>query len=122
MGLKVITERGPVTVYRQDKTSQNGVAYTQYSIGVASKTADGNWVNGFLDCQFKKGTDIANKSKIEITNSFYTVNEYNGKKYLKLFVLDFEVVEGGTPAPAPNNDDGFMNIPDGLEDSGLPFN
>ena len=121
MALKVVTDNKPVTVYRQDKTSSNGVAYTQYSLGVSSKDKDGNWVNGFLDCQFKKGTDIPNKAKIEITNSFYTVSEYNGKKFLKLFVLDFNIVEGGAPAPVPSGD-GFMNIPDGLDDSeGLPF-
>ncbi len=120
MGLKVITDGKAVTVYRQDKTSQNGVAYTQYSLGISSKNANGEWVNGFLDCQFKKGTDIPNKSKIEIANSFYTVSEYNGKKYTKLFVLDFTVVENGEVKTVPNNTD-FMNIPDGLDD-GFPFN
>ena len=121
MGLKVVTDNKPVTVYRQDKTSSNGVAYTQYSLGVSSKDKDGNWVNGFLDCQFKKDVNVPNKAKIEITNSFYTVSEYNGKKFLKLFVLDFNIVEGGAPAPVPSGD-GFMNIPDGLDDSeGLPF-
>lgn len=25
------------------------------------------------------------------------------------------------PRPVPNNDDGFMSIPDGIEDEGLPF-
>lgn len=121
MGLKTVTDNKPVTVYRQDKTSNNGVAYTQYSLGVSSKDKDGNWVNGFLDCQFKKGTDIPNKAKIEITNSFYTVSEYNEKKYLKLFVLDFNIVEGGNqPAPTPSGDD-FMSIPDDVSDSGLPF-
>lgn len=124
MGLKVTTDGRAVTVYANEKTTQNGGKFTTYSIGVASKDKDGNWVNGFLDCQFKKGVEIANKTKIEISNSFYTVNEYNGKKYLKLFILDFAVTEQGEvpqPAPAPS-DDGFMNIPDGLEDGGLPFN
>lgn len=124
MGLVVKTDNKPVTVYRQDKTSNNGVAYTQYSLGVSSKDKDGNWVNGFIDCQFKKADveKITNKCKINISNSFYTVNEYNGKKYLKLFVLDFEVAEDGEKpqdAPAPSSDE-FLNIPDGLADE-LPF-
>lgn len=122
MGLKIITDDRYVTVYRQDKTSQNGKAYTQYSLGIASKNANGEWVNGFIDCQFKKGTDIPNKAKIEITNSFYTVSEYNGKKYNKLFVLDFTITEGGeSNQPAPTGNEEWMNIPDGV-DEGLPFN
>ena len=122
MGLKVTTDGKPVTVYRQDKTTQSGASYTQYSLGVASKDKDGNWVNGFLDCQFKKGVEVANKAKININNSFYTVNEYNGKKYLKLFILDFEVAEQGE-APQ-NNASGteWLNIPDNLPDDSLPFN
>lgn len=124
MGLKIITDGKPVTVYRQDKTSQNGVAYTQYSLGVSSKNTNDEWVNGFIDCQFKKGVEVSNKAKIEISNSFYTVNEYNGKKYYKLFILDFNVVEQGEVkqlAPTPNGDMGFMNIDTDL-DEGLPFN
>ena len=121
MALKVITDGKPVSVYRQDKVSSSGNAYTQYSIGVSSKNTEGNWVQGFIECAFRKGTDIPNKAKIEITNSFYTVNEYNGKKYLKLFVLDFNVVEGGEVAPAPNGDESWASIPDGIVDE-LPFN
>ena len=124
MGLKVITEKGPVTVYANEKTTQNGGKFTTYCISVASKDQNGNWVNGFIDCQFKKADveKITNKCKINISNSFYTVNEYNGKKYLKLFVLDFEVAEDGEKpqaAPTPSSDE-FLNIPDGLEGE-LPF-
>ena len=79
MGLRITTDGKPVTVYRQDKTANSGTTYQQYSLGVASKDKDGNWVNGFIDCQFKKGVDVANKAKINITNGFYIVSEYNGK-------------------------------------------
>ena len=44
MGLKISTDGKPVTVYRQDKTTQSGATYQQYSLGVASKDKDGNWV------------------------------------------------------------------------------
>ena len=120
MGLKITTDDKDVMVFRQDKVSQAGNAYTQYSLGVASKDKDGNWVNGFLECQFKKGVEVANKAKIKINNAFYTVSEYNGKKQYKIFVMDFEVVEQGE-GPAPNNDgQGFMSIPENMEND-LPF-
>lgn len=118
MGLKVVTDGRPVTVFRQDKTSASGNNYSTYCLGVSSKDVNGNWTNGFLNCRFKKGVEIANKSKINIKNSFYTVNEYNGNTYISLFINDFEVVEGGEKKNAADN--GFMDIPDGVE-AELPF-
>lgn len=117
MGLKIVTDSKPVTVIRQDKTSSAGNAYTQYSLMVSSKNTDNTWVSGFIEAQFKKGVDIANKTKININNAFYTVSEYNGKKYTKIFVLEYDVAEAGEQKPSG---DGFMNIPDGIENE-LPF-
>lgn len=122
MGLKCITEKGPVTVYAKERATQNGGKFTTYCIGVASKDKDGNWVNGFIDCQFKKDVVVNNKAKIEIGNSFFTVSEYNGKKYSKLFITDFTVVDQGEVQNAGQSvdADGFMNIPDGIDEE-LPF-
>ena len=126
MGLKIITEQTPVTVYVNERQTQNGTFKT-YLIGVSSKDKDGNRVNGYLPCNFRKGTEIANKSKITISNSFPTVRKYTDKTgtertEIGIFVLDYEVVEGGNqPAPAPNDNE-WLNIPDNLDDSSLPFN
>ena len=125
MGLKIITEQTTVTVYVNERQTQNG-SFKTYSIGVSSKDKDGNWVNGFLPCNFRKGTDIANKSKITISNSFPTVRKYTDKTgtertEIGIFVLDYEVVEGGNqPAPAPSGDMDFMKIDTDMDS--LPFN
>lgn len=121
MGLKITTDGKPVTVYRQDKTSSAGNPYATYSVMVSSKDKDGNWHNGFIEAKFKYGTDLPNKTKININNAFYTVDEYNEKTYPKLFINDF-AVEGAQANPNtatdPTND--WMNI---AEDVGeLPFN
>lgn len=121
MGLTVTTDNKPVTVVRKDGVSQNGKAYTMYSLMYSFKNSNEEWKNVFVDCAFKKGTDLANKTKINITNAFMTGSEYNGNTKPKIFVLDYEVVEGSQPAPAPNGDMGFMNIPDGIDEE-LPFN
>ena len=119
MGLTVTTDNKPVTVIRKDGVSQSGKAYTMYSLMYSFKNSNEEWKNVFVDCQFKKKdgnpVDIANKTKINITNAFMTGSEYNGNTKPKIFVLDYEVVEGSQPAPAPNGD-GFMNIPDGISD------
>ena len=120
MGIKCVTDGKAVTVVRKDGVSQSGKAYTMYSLMYSFKNSNEEWKNVFVDAQFRKGTDLANKTKINITNAFMTGSEYNGNTKPKIFVLDYEVVEGGQPAPAPSND--FMDIPDNLEDNGLPFN
>lgn len=120
MGLKIITEKGPVTVFAKERATQNGGKFTTYCIGVASKDKAGNWVNGFIDCQFKKDVVVNNKAKIEISNSFYAVSEYNSKKYTKLFITDFTVVDQGEVPPQVDGEDSFMSIPDGLDEE-LPF-
>lgn len=117
MALKIVTDGKAVTVFANEKEGQNGGKYTTYCIGVSSKDKDGNWVNGFIDCNFKKGCAPENKSKINISNAFYTVREYNGKKYTSLFVLDY-TVEG--EAPQANGTD-FVNIADMVNEE-LPFN
>lgn len=119
MGLKILSDDKPVTVVRKDGVSQGGKAYTMYSLMYSFKNGE-EWKNVFLDCAFRKGTDLANKTKIHIKDAFMTGSEYNGNTKPKIFVLDYEVAEGSRPTPAPNGD-GFMNIPDGIDD-GLPFN
>lgn len=115
MGLTVTTDDKGVKVIRKDK-DWNGKTLTFYSLMYASKDKDGNWHNGFIDCTFKKGVDIPNKTKIKIKNGFYVASEYNGKTYNKVMVIDYEIIGD---APAMNTDD-FMNIPDGFQEE-LPF-
>lgn len=121
MGLKITTDGKPVTVVRKDGTSQNGKAYTMYSLMYPFKNANDEYENVFVNAQFRKGTDLANKTKINITNAFMTGSEFNGNTKAKIFVLDFEVAEQGEAQVQQNFGD-FVNIPDGIEEDGLPFN
>jgi len=122
MGLTITTDDRGVKVIRQDKTSANGTPYTTYALMVSSKNGE-EWVNGFIDCAFPKGTDLANKTIIKIKNAFPMVSKYNNKTYTKIFVKEFEVTEAGTPTPTSNTQtdaDGFVNVPEGIQEE-LPF-
>ncbi|MBQ0111753.1 MAG: hypothetical protein KBT03_01355 [Bacteroidales bacterium] len=126
MGYKLITDDRPVMVFRHDGKSKAGNQYTSYSLGVSSKDADGNWVNSFMSCRFKKGVELENKTKINIKNAFPTVgNEYNGTRPISWFINDFEIVESGETVvekpkvPQPSPDD-FMKIPESVAEE-LPF-
>ena len=119
MGLTLKTDdKGPVMIFRKDK-EWNGTTFPVYSMGVSSKDRDGNYHNGFVGVQFKKGTDIPHKSKIKINNAFPVVREWNGGKSVEWFISDYEVVEAGaTTNSSSNASPDFSNIPD---DGDLPF-
>lgn len=123
MGLVVTTDEKEIKIYRKDRQTQAGGTFATYSIKIASKKKDGNWVNGFIDVAFKKDVEVVDKSVIKINKAFFTANEYNGKSYVKLMITDFDVVEEGEapqpPADIPTED--FINIPDGELDELVPF-
>lgn len=120
MGLTVKSDDKGVKVIRKDRETKSGGKFATYSLMVSSKDIDGNWVNGFIDCQFKKGVEIANKTKIKINNAFYVVNEYNGNKYTKIMILDYEVLEEGEQVQTTTGGEDFLVIPDGIDEE-LPF-
>lgn len=119
MGLKITTDGKPVTVVRKDGTSKAGNPYTMYSLMYSYKQNE-EWKNVFVDCAFKKGVDLVNKSKINITDSFMTGSEFGGNTKPKVFVLAFDVVEGGAPQPVEVSND-WVNVPDSIDEE-LPFN
>lgn len=110
MGLTVKTDDKGVTVFATEKEGQNG-KFKLYSIGVSSKDSNNNWVSGYVSCRFKKGVEVANKSKIKINNAFYVVNKSNGKSYVSLMITNFETLEGGNEFVDTSN----------IKDEELPF-
>ena len=117
MGLSVTTDDNGVKVIRQDKTSKAGNPYTTYSLMVGVKNGE-EWTNMFIECGFKKGVEVANKTKILIKSAFITGNIFNGKATPKIIVMDFDVLEGGD-APKPSADD-FLMVTDDMQEE-MPF-
>lgn len=120
MGLTVTSDDKGVKVYVKEREWSGG-SFKVYSLGISSKDKDGNWINGYLDAEFKKADadKITNKCKIKINNSWYKTTESNGKKYNKIFVNDFEVLEDGEGDEVVSLDE-FMKIPENVGEE-LPF-
>ena len=89
MGLTVKSDDKGVMVFANEKEGANG-KYTLYSIGVSSKDANKEWVNGFLNVRFKKGVSVPNKTKIKINNAFPVVTKSGDKTYVSFMITDFE--------------------------------
>ena len=118
MGLIVTTDEKGVKVYATEKEGQYG-KYTRYSVGVSSKDKDGNWVNGYIECKFKKGVSIPNKARIQINKAFFVASKGGEKSYTHLMIMDYKIIEGGETSAAQDADE-FMKIPEGIDED-QPF-
>ena len=141
--------RDPEVRYTQGERS---MAVARYTLAVDRRRRTGNGDNqtaDFIQCvAFDRSGEFAEKYfhqgiKVLVTGRIQT-GSYTNRDGQKVYTTDVIVEDqefaesknasapsmSGGPAPAPAErpapaaaiGDGFMNIPDGVEDEGLPFN
>ena len=123
---------GRLTRDPEIKTTNSGSSYARFSIAVdrRGKDAGTDFINivafgktsEFIERYFRKGQRIGINGRIQ-------TGSYEGKDGKKVYTFDViaenvEFVESksASASATPANADGFVNIPDGVEDDGLPFN
>ena len=129
---------------RQSQNGDESMKIARYTLAVdrrgSRNSGNGQPTADFIPCvAFGRGADFAEGylhqgTKIVVTGRIQT-GSYTNKDGVKVYTTDIIVDEtefaeskssanGGTNAdnPAPASSDGFMNIPDSVEDEGLPFN
>lgn len=95
MSLKVT---GEIYVFKNDKGA--------YSTSISKKNEDGTYENMRISVNFRKGTELENKTKINVTNGFLSFWKNNqGLPQLKLVVLDFENLTNTTNENEEYKDD-----------------
>lgn len=78
---------GETMVFRNEKNGN-----VRYSTSIGRKLQDGSYENAFIPLKFRKGTEIAHKELITITQgflSFWTRNDEYHTPVWELVVLDF---------------------------------
>ncbi len=136
--------RDPEVRYSQGERS---MAIARYSLAVdrrKRKGQDNEQTADFINCiAFDKAGEFAEKyfrqgMRVLVSGRIQT-GSYTNKDGVKVYTTDVVVEEqefadgknassggGSQPASRPASSssigDGFMNIPDGVEDEGLPFN
>lgn len=123
---------GRLTRDPEIKTTNSGSSYARFSIAVdrRGKDAGTDFINivafgktsEFIERYFRKGQRIGINGRIQ-------TGSYEGNDGKKVYTFDViaenvEFVESksASASATPANADGFVNIPDGVEDPGLPFN
>lgn len=123
---------GRLTRDPEIKATNSGSSYARFSIAVdrRGKDAGTDFINivafgktsEFIERYFRKGQRIGINGRIQ-------TGSYEGKDGKKVYTFDViaenvEFVESksASSSATPANADGFVNVPDDLEDDGLPFN
>ncbi len=80
---------GETMIFKNDKGN--------YSTSVSNKREDGSYENMFISVNFKKGVEVENKTKINITNAFLSFYKTkDGLAKPKIVVMEFEVTSANT--------------------------
>ena len=121
--------KDPVVKYSQGETP---TAIARYNLAVNRiRTKDGEQNADFISCvAFGKNGEFAEKylhqgTKIVIIGRIQT-GSYTNKDGQKVYTTDVvveeqEFAESKNDRPAPSSEDGFINVPDDLDEEGLPF-
>ena len=139
--------RDPNVRYTQQNSSQESMCVARYTLAVDRRGArDGQQSADFISCvAFGKNGEFAEKyfkqgTKIAVSGRIQT-GSYTNREGVKVYTTEVVIEEQefaeskaaasqnnnrgasqpSTPQPSTTASDGFMNIPDGLEDE-LPFN
>lgn len=84
-----LTSKYPVTIFRNE---YQGKVY--YKAGLSKKDNDGNYVNAYINCKFKKGVDLENKTKIKVTNGWLDFYKKGNETIITAFINEFDMVDG----------------------------
>lgn len=132
--------RDPEIRYTQ---GEHAMAIARYTLAVdrRRKSSESENTADFISCvAFDKHAEFAEKylhqgTKMVVTGRIQT-GSYTNKDGQKVYTTEVVVEEqefaesknnsssnssSGRPAPSASAGDGFMNIPDGVDDEGLPF-
>ena len=130
--------RDPEVRYSQ---GENAMCVSKYTLAVdrKGKKQEGQPTADFINCTaFGKNGEFAEKYfrqglRVLVEGRIQT-GSYTNKDGQKVYTTDI-IVDGqefadgksgeqgnSRPQPSAASGDGFMNIPDGIEDEGLPFN
>lgn len=85
------------TVYVNEYANTEGQVFRRYSIGISKKIND-KWYNNYIPAKFKKGVNLANKTRIYVKNfwlDFYINKE--DKPVTTVFINEFEEIVQDVP-------------------------
>ena len=119
--MKIVNDRN-VKVFANDYNDKR-----LYSIGLSKKDTNGEYVNGYMSCRFKKDIELNNKATIVIKDAWLDFYLSNKRTIPYIFINEFELIDKGEiKEDIQQNeakDDPYQEIGDEIQltDEDLPF-
>lgn len=85
--MEIISDREEM-IFRKDFNDK-----TFYSIGLSKKNKDGQYTNGYMNCQFKGDADIKNQTKIKIKEAWLSFYLKDKATVPYVFINDYEITK-----------------------------
>lgn len=85
--MKIVSNKDEM-IFRKDFNDK-----PSYSLGLSKKDKEGNYINGFIKVNFKKGTELKNKTKIKIKDAWLDFYKEENKTVATLFINEFDIAE-----------------------------
>lgn len=83
-----------------------------YSTALSTKNTEGKYENMYIAVNLKKGTELENKTLIDVKNGFLSFyKDKNGLAHMKLVIIEFDT----------NSNETRNNTEEDYNDSDLPF-
>lgn len=92
-----VTSNSEEMIFRKDYNDR-----PVYSIGLSKKDKDGKYINGYMTCNFKQGTELENQSKIKIKDAWISFYLKDKQTIPTLFINDYELVSVPKPKEESN--------------------
>lgn len=67
--------------------------YSYYKIGISKKSQTGEWINGYIRCQFKKDVSLENRTKIYIRKAWLSFYTKDKETIPYIFINEFETID-----------------------------
>lgn len=122
--MQIVSDRNEM-IFRKDYNGR-----PVYTIGLSRKDKDGNYVNGYMICNFKDGIELENRTRIKIKDAWLSFYIKDKATVPTIFINDFEKVSEPNPehkeVQEMVNDEHYKTKSDTFEqveitDDDLPF-
>lgn len=84
-----ITLTGEITVRRKEWDDGS----VSYYFLPSSKNMKGEWISAIVPLSFKKGTNLADRTVINVTSAWYKVSGSKGKEKFGFFISEYDGAE-----------------------------